>query len=605
MSGFSCVEFAGTQVTINSLIGPTGPKGQAGTAFFRIFAEGYNPQPPEVVFNGGVIASFLNLAVSGTYVSLVAGYSEDLVALTSYVQQGRPGQLLISVASLEGLDNLINLDLSGNALTSASVNRTLAGLVFNGLSNGNLNLSGQLPPAPPTGQGLLDLAILRARGWTIAVDNSANMTTDQVNATLAFYAVNSFLFGGLTLNLAGNTPPAPPSGQGIIDLCVIRLMGNSTVTVNVDPLTGLTPTEVDNILAALVAGTVPVFGQATFNYASSIDVTQSPPVALDNTGVILATQLRATGNNGFGGPGGWIVTALQPALSSSDIAEILSGLVAGYDPRQAYPPTLDLRGAPPTAQAIVDAAVLESHYWTILLDPPVGITSADIDTITNALVAANFWCTLTIDLRSTPPAAPSVQAIINIALLARYGITVLTDPHETLTSADVETIFGAVLATNLGGYGTTTIDVTGTTLSNTAIAQMFALRARGYIILTDPLPTLTSDDVDTILDAMVHIYAYAYTTRTPVDLSGVVPSVQAIADSCVLVASSFDVTLGTRPNLSSSDVDDILVRIVAVYPHDYGFADLSGNTPPAPPTSVGAAKAAYLQSDFYWTIILD
>ena len=65
------------------------------------------------------------------------------------------------------------LNLSDNALTASSVNAILAACVgqagdfFDGAT---LNLSGQTPPAPPTGQGLTDKATLISAGWTVTTD---------------------------------------------------------------------------------------------------------------------------------------------------------------------------------------------------------------------------------------------------------------------------------------------------------------------------------------------------------------------------------------------------------------------------------------------------
>lgn len=59
---------------------------------------------------------------------------------------------------------------NNNNLSSASVNAILRQLVLAGLSNGGLVLVDQTPSAPPTGQGILDVAILQGRGWTVETD---------------------------------------------------------------------------------------------------------------------------------------------------------------------------------------------------------------------------------------------------------------------------------------------------------------------------------------------------------------------------------------------------------------------------------------------------
>ena len=65
---------------------------------------------------------------------------------------------------------LSSLDLSYQNLTTNSVNYILSTLAQNGINNGVLYLNNQTPPTPPTGQGLIDKATLQSRGWTVYTD---------------------------------------------------------------------------------------------------------------------------------------------------------------------------------------------------------------------------------------------------------------------------------------------------------------------------------------------------------------------------------------------------------------------------------------------------
>jgi hypothetical protein len=55
-------------------------------------------------------------------------------------------------------------------LDSIAVNNVLAQCVAQAQLNGECDLDGQTPPAPPTGQGIIDAATLVARGWSVTTD---------------------------------------------------------------------------------------------------------------------------------------------------------------------------------------------------------------------------------------------------------------------------------------------------------------------------------------------------------------------------------------------------------------------------------------------------
>jgi len=68
------------------------------------------------------------------------------------------------------LTNINYASLIGNELPSTQVNKLLSELVDNGINGGTLSINNQTPPAPPTGQGLIDKATLISRGWTVTTD---------------------------------------------------------------------------------------------------------------------------------------------------------------------------------------------------------------------------------------------------------------------------------------------------------------------------------------------------------------------------------------------------------------------------------------------------
>lgn len=66
--------------------------------------------------------------------------------------------------------NLLYPQFESNQLSSEIINSILAGCVSAGLLNGQALLGGQTPPAPPTGQGITDVLTLIGRGWDIETD---------------------------------------------------------------------------------------------------------------------------------------------------------------------------------------------------------------------------------------------------------------------------------------------------------------------------------------------------------------------------------------------------------------------------------------------------
>lgn len=65
---------------------------------------------------------------------------------------------------------IIDLDLSGELLSTASVNAILQDIFNFGYSFGTLNLSSQTPAAPPSGAGITAKNNLIYRGWNVTTD---------------------------------------------------------------------------------------------------------------------------------------------------------------------------------------------------------------------------------------------------------------------------------------------------------------------------------------------------------------------------------------------------------------------------------------------------
>jgi len=64
----------------------------------------------------------------------------------------------------------VQFTANSNQLNNNSVNQILAMLVSFNLTNGNISLQGQTPPAPPTGQGLIDKQTLIDNGCSVFTD---------------------------------------------------------------------------------------------------------------------------------------------------------------------------------------------------------------------------------------------------------------------------------------------------------------------------------------------------------------------------------------------------------------------------------------------------
>ena len=112
--------------------------------------------------------------------------------------------------SFPSLTNNSNLSLGGNALTSNSVNSLLNKfLTVLPASGKNIYLEGQNPPAPPTGQGLIDKQTLITAGNSVTTDGFIpTITTTPVSAITSSSATS----GGTITNDGGGTI----QGSGIV-----------------------------------------------------------------------------------------------------------------------------------------------------------------------------------------------------------------------------------------------------------------------------------------------------------------------------------------------------------------------------------------------------
>jgi hypothetical protein len=78
--------------------------------------------------------------------------------------------IINSVLGLLSLPKLAWFECFSQLLPVSSVNGILTDLDSNGLSGGTITIDGQTPPAPPSGAGVVALANLNAKGWTVATD---------------------------------------------------------------------------------------------------------------------------------------------------------------------------------------------------------------------------------------------------------------------------------------------------------------------------------------------------------------------------------------------------------------------------------------------------
>ncbi|WP_396141409.1 hypothetical protein [Flavobacterium sp.] len=89
---------------------------------------------------------------------------------------------LLTTISFPDLTNSRNIELYSNALSIATINSLLNKMLSVLPSTGKyIDLSGQTPPAPPSGQGLIDKQTLIAAGNVVFTDNDTTFELDPLN----------------------------------------------------------------------------------------------------------------------------------------------------------------------------------------------------------------------------------------------------------------------------------------------------------------------------------------------------------------------------------------------------------------------------------------
>lgn len=192
------------------------------------------------------------------------------------------------------------------------------------------------------------------------------------------------------------------------------------------------------------------------------------------------------------------------------------------------------------------------------------------------------------------------------------------DPPATLTTSDLDTILCAVFNSGTQGlrpptYSNITLDYSGQVPpappSNQALAYIYVLQVRQWLVNTDPRGPLTASDVEAVLTGLVGSYCTG--SGTVVDLRQtppITPTNISIANAALLQASGWSVILDPPANLATSDVDAILAQLAAHVPSFWYFwtgnINVSGQTPPAPPTDT-ADLATLTSAPYYWTIVTD
>lgn len=95
-------------------------------------------------------------------------YSLDLSGMKGLVQLFHSNTILTHI-NITGSVSLNDVQLNNNALTEASVDHVLVTLDQNGLSNGNVDLSGGTN-ATPSAIGLAAKTSLEGKGWTVTIN---------------------------------------------------------------------------------------------------------------------------------------------------------------------------------------------------------------------------------------------------------------------------------------------------------------------------------------------------------------------------------------------------------------------------------------------------
>lgn len=124
--------------------------------------------------HSGNLASFTATA-DLPWVVLLTASAQSLTAISNLSQLPNLVILYVQSNSLTTLDvsgnpKLTTIEANANQLTSAAVNTIMESLMSQNNYSGALSLAGQTPAAPPTGQGIIAYEFLVQNGWAVAID---------------------------------------------------------------------------------------------------------------------------------------------------------------------------------------------------------------------------------------------------------------------------------------------------------------------------------------------------------------------------------------------------------------------------------------------------
>jgi hypothetical protein len=116
------------------------------------------------------VDQFLSHVFTSNSIFDVKVYLQDPLVIYSVILIDTLGNFHLLEVDISAMEAATDIDLSGNQLSSTQVNNVLAQFVSNGAYSGALNINNQTPPAPPTGQGIIDKATLISRLWFVGTD---------------------------------------------------------------------------------------------------------------------------------------------------------------------------------------------------------------------------------------------------------------------------------------------------------------------------------------------------------------------------------------------------------------------------------------------------
>jgi hypothetical protein len=138
--------------------------------------------------NPSIITKFVNTASYGNFITyfnnlnLIPNITDFAADGSSYLtdidlsSNNNLTRCSINATQISGLtlgstSNIINLDLQSNKLSVTSINDVLVNISGTSITNGNLFLQNQTPPACPTGDGIIAKNhLVNDLGWTVTVD---------------------------------------------------------------------------------------------------------------------------------------------------------------------------------------------------------------------------------------------------------------------------------------------------------------------------------------------------------------------------------------------------------------------------------------------------